>query len=379
MPAQDTSVLMVAGEASGDLHASKVVAKLMERSPGIRVFGIGGERMRASGMELLYHADDFAMMGFAEVIRHIGRFRRALDVLTEESSARGTRLAILVDYPGFNLTLARRLRRSGVRILYYISPQVWAWGERRVARIAELADRLAVILPFEREFYAERGVEAEFVGHPLLEEPEIAAPRGPKISHASPPVLGLLPGSRSQEIDRHLPPMLGAVRILRSRIPELDVRLGLSSAQGGVAALYPEIERLGVRVAPPGSAHDVMKDSTALLVSSGTATLEAACFGTPMVVVYRMAPVSYAIGRLLVRIPHIALVNVVAGEGLVTELIQHSVTPERLAGEIAPLLLDASLSAALSARLLAVRGKLGTPGASRRVAEMAASMLEEGR
>ena len=241
MPAQDTSVLMVAGEASGDLHASKVVAKLMERSPGIRVFGIGGERMRASGMELLYHADDFAMMGFAEVIRHIGRFRRALDVLTEESSARGTRLAILVDYPGFNLTLARRLRRSGVRILYYISPQVWAWGERRVAKIARLADRMAVILPFERRFYRERGVETDFVGHPLLEEPEIAAPREPKTSLGSPPVLGLLPGSRAQEIDRHLPPMLGAARILSERIPGLEVRLGMASVRDDLSAAFPAV------------------------------------------------------------------------------------------------------------------------------------------
>jgi len=377
MSPHDSSVLMVAGEASGDLHASKVIARLAEVAPGVRVFGIGGERMKASGMELVYHADDFAMMGFVEVLRHIGRLRTALDTLTELAVERGVRLAVLVDYPGFNLALARRLKGRGVRVLYYISPQVWAWGERRVSRIARLADRLAVILPFEKRFYGERGVEAEFVGHPLLEEPEIAAPRGPKTSLASPPVLGLLPGSRAQEIERHLPPMLGAAAILRGRIPDLEVSLGLPPGHGAVPGTHPDVDGLGVRVAPPGAAHAVMRDSTALLVSSGTATLEAACFGTPMVVVYRMAPLSYALGRLLVRIPHIALVNVVAGEGLVTELIQRSVTPGRLADAAAPLLLDESRSRELSARLLAVRERLGTPGASRRVAEMASAMLEE--
>ncbi|MCK4408905.1 MAG: lipid-A-disaccharide synthase, partial [Candidatus Eisenbacteria sp.] len=218
------AVLVVAGEASGDLHASKVVARLRELDPALATFGVGGDRMREAGCELVYHSDDFAVVGLVEVLRHIPHLRSAMDRLVALASERDVRLAVLVDYPGFNLMLASRLRRIGVRVLYYVSPQVWAWGEGRVRKMAARVDRLAVVFPFEVEFYRKRGVDVDFVGHPLLEEPALTDPPG-AVSPAG-VVLGLLPGSRKHEIERLLPPMLGAVELLKDEIDGLTVRLG---------------------------------------------------------------------------------------------------------------------------------------------------------
>jgi len=368
------NVLVVAGEASGDLHASKVISRLREMDPGIDVFGVGGDRMRDAGCELVYHSDDFAVVGLVEVLRHVPRLRGAMERLVGLAVERETRLAILVDYPGFNLMLARRLRRIGVRVLYYVSPQVWAWGEGRVRKIAARVDRMAVVLPFEVEFYRRRGVEVEFVGHPLLEEPAVAF--GPADSAPEGTVLGLLPGSRRHEVERLLPLMLGAVEILRTRMGGLTVRLGRA---GGISdeflARHGDPARAGVEVFPPEGVHEVMSDSTALLIASGTATLEAACLGVPMVIVYRLAWLSYVAGRLLVRIPHIGLVNVVAGRKVVPELVQNDVTAARMADEVMPFLSDPALRAETSRRLLEVRRGLGGPGASEKVARMVLEML----
>jgi lipid-A-disaccharide synthase len=378
MSHRSRSLLIIAGEASGDLHASKVVTRLKELAPDIRIFGVGGDRMRTAGMELSYHSSDFAVVGFIEVIRHIPKLKRVMNQLLKMVSRRQTRLALLIDYPGFNLVLARKLRAAGVKVFYYITPQVWAWGERRVRKISERTDRVAVILPFEQQFYAARGVDVDFVGHPLLDEPEITASRVPKTVLPTHPVIGLLPGSRRGEIARHLPPMLGAVRILRQEFGEIDVKLGLAEGMtpedlnvGGSAASH------GVEILAPGSAHDLMADATVLVVSSGTATLESACFGTPMVIVYRTSPLSYAIGRLLVKIPHIGLANVVAGERVVPELVQADLTPERLAASVSAYLKDAELYADTSRRLLEIRGLLGDPGAGDRVARSVLAMMEE--
>jgi lipid-A-disaccharide synthase len=368
------TVLFVAGEASGDLHAAKVVERLRGLSPGVRAFGVGGDRMGAAGCELVYHSDDFALVGLVEVLRHVPRLRRAMDRLVALAAERGTRLAVLVDYPGFNLMLAERLHRKGIRVLYYVSPQVWAWGEGRVRKIAERVDRMAVVFPFEVDFYRRRGVDVEFVGHPLLEEPALAG--WPDARAPATPTLGLLPGRRRHEVERLLPPMLDAVRLLRERVDGLVLRLG--RAHGITEELLRENgdpAGLGVEVLPPGAVHDVMRGSTALLISSGTATLEAACLGVPMVVVYRLAALSYLAGRALVRIPDIGLVNVVAGERVVPELVQGDATGSRMAAEVEPFLTDPALRERTSARLLDVRRRLGEPGASDRVARMVLDMM----
>lgn len=370
------SILMVAGEASGDLHASKVVSRLRMADPSLDIYGVGGERMRSAGMELTHRADEFAVVGLVEVLRHLPRLRGVMAELVSLARSRSTALAILVDYPGFNLVLARRLRDAGTRVLYYISPQVWAWGEGRVRKLAERAERVAVILPFEKRFFEERGVDVTFVGHPLLEEPAIGCFDGRRGPGPARPLLGLLPGSRPHEIERHLPAMLGAAAIVRTELPELEVEI--ACAQGlerrvleRHASRYPGL----ARVLEPGGTHRLMRTATALVVSSGTATLEAACFGTPMVIVYRVSPLSYLVGRMLVRIPHIGLVNVVAGEEVVPELVQGEVTASRVAHEVRRYLIDPDLASQTSARLLETRDRLGTPGASARVARMALSMM----
>lgn len=379
MATEHGSILMVAGETSGDLHGAKVVSHLQELAPKLRVYGVAGDRMVAAGAEPVFRSDDFSMVGFVEIVRHVPRLRRAMDELVRQTERRGTRVAVLIDYPGFNLILARRLRAAGIRVLYYISPQVWAWGEGRVRKIAERVDRMAVILPFEADFYARRGVDVEFVGHPLLEEPWVAGIEGPRTGLGDPLVLGLLPGSRRQEILRHLSVMLRTARSLRRDVPGLHVSVGL--ARGVDAAWVSSIGRAdmdGVTLVPPDGVHGLMSRATALVVASGTATLEAACAGTPMVIMYRTSALSYALARSMVRIPHIGLVNVIAGEEVVPEVIQGDARPEVLAARVRPFLVDGELVARTSRRLIDVRDALGEPGASERVARMALSMAEDG-
>jgi len=376
MIGQDASVLVVAGEASADLHGARVVRSLRELAPGVPAFGVGGDRLADAGMEIVEHADSFSVIGFVEVVRHVPRLKAAMDRLVRLAVDRRTPLALLIDYPGFNLMLAKRLKAAGVRVLYYVSPQVWAWGEGRVRAIAERVDRMAVVFEFEREFYRERGVEVEFVGHPLLEEPRLSRPRAPRPAGEA-PLLGLLPGSRWQEVERHLPAMLGAADALARDVPGLSVALGRAPGIAGEPLdRLLRRARLPVSVEAPEATYDLMLRADALLVSSGTATLEAACAGAPMVVVYRVSPLSYAIARTLVRTRHIGLVNIVAGEEVVPELIQGRVTAARLAEAARPFLTDAELARGVTGRLLAVRGRLGTPGASERVARMALRMID---
>ena len=380
MARREASVLLVAGETSADLHASKVVSRLRELAPSVSVFGVGGDRLGAAGMELSFHARDFSVVGFVEILRHVPRLKAAMDRLVRLAEDRAAPLAILVDYPGFNLLLARRLKKAGVRVLYYVSPQVWAWGEGRVRAIAERVDRMAVVFEFEKEFYRQRGVEVEFVGHPLLEEPLLATPTERSFggSRDRSPVLGLLPGSRTQEVRRHLGVMLEAARLLAVEVPSLSVSVG--RAPGIEPALIDRaVSRAGlpVTVAGPDDAYAVMRSSSALLVSSGTATLEAACVGTPMAVVYRMAPLSYLIARSVVRTRHIGLVNLVAGEEIVPEFVQGKATAPHLAAAVRPYLTDRAAAERVSGRLIGVRAKLGTPGASDRVARMALAMLDD--
>jgi lipid-A-disaccharide synthase len=369
-------VMILAGEASGDLHGAGVVAELKKLSPGCDLYGIGGDKMQAKGMELVFHIRELAVMGFLEVIEHLPLLRSVEKTMTALLKARRPDVVLLVDYPGFNLRFAKFAREAGVKVVYYISPQVWAWNSGRVKKMRKLIDMMLVVFPFELEIYRKQGIPVEFVGHPLLDvlqEPQdrksFCKRYGLKEER---PILGLFPGSRRQELERIFPAMLGAARILQHG-------LGVQVAVGVSPALDSEVVRSFVRGDFPveliqNAAHDLMKNSDVALVTSGTATLETGFYQTPMVVVYRTSLVSYIIGRVLVRIKMIGLVNIVAGEKLVPELIQRKATPENMAAEAWKMLKDEGLRKDLSQKLSVVRQRLGTPGASRRVAEKIVAM-----
>jgi lipid-A-disaccharide synthase len=357
-------VLIVAGEASGDAHAAKV-ARLL-RQQGARIVAVGGTQLQDAGAELVAHIDELAVLGFVEVLRRLPRFvalKRRLETLLRSGRFD---LFLPVDFPDLNLRLAAVARRAGVPVLYYIGPQVWAWRAGRLRRLRERVDHVALVLPFEKPLYDRAGVPATFVGHPLLDDAATAA--------AAPDVdLALFPGSRIQEVERHLPLLLDAVARLLERRPQLRFRV--SAAPTAPAAwMTAQLGARGVAAAAVLSAapaREIMPRARVLLVASGTATLEAALANRPFAVLYRTGRVNFAVARALVRVPYIALANLVAGEGVVREFVQAAATPAALAAEVETLLDDAAERRRIETGLARVRERLGGPGASARVAALA--------
>jgi lipid-A-disaccharide synthase len=371
------TIFLSAGEPSGDLHGAALARALRRRIPGVRLVGLGGARMAAEGVELLAGLDELSVMGFAEVLKHLPFFLRLRRRVFEALLSERVELVIPIDYPGFNLRLARHARESGVPVLYYIAPQVWAWHASRARDLARDADQVAVILPFEEEFLRAAGANASFVGHPLLDVPPPAGPRDAWLSgiglDPARPVLALFPGSRAQEVGRHLELFCATADEVVRRQPEVQPVIGAApdlgrSLFGGAAWPLADDPRA------------LLHHATAALVKSGTTTLEAALARTPFVVVYRMNPLSYRIAQRLVKVPHIALANLVAGERLAPELIQDAAQPSRLADELLPLLDESSpRHAAMLAGFERMRVKLGEGGAAERVAEAAAGLLPQRR
>ncbi|HTR98376.1 MAG TPA: lipid-A-disaccharide synthase [Bacteroidota bacterium] len=363
-------VLMVAGEPSGELHGSAVVRALRRLAPGAEIAGVGGSRMRAEGMEVIHDCADLAFMGFAEVVRNLGTIRRLRLELVAELERRRPDVAVLIDYPGFNLRFAAEARARGVPVLYYISPQVWAWHRGRVKKMRALVNRMMVVFPFEVPIYREAGIDVEFVGHPLVEHIGTTATRAEFFRRwnldPDRPLLGLFPGSRRQEIERILPVMLRSADALRAG-RALQVAIGVAPSLGR-EFIVPYTRGHAPAVLVEEGTYDLMAYAGAAVVTSGTATLETGWFGTPMAVVYRTSPLTYAIGRMLVDVTSIGLVNIVAGRQVVPELIQGNMTPEKIAAAVGPLLDDSALAARMRDALAVVRAKLGGPGASERVA-----------
>lgn len=378
------SILIVAGEASGDLHGSRLAVELKRLKPDCHLRGIGGPKMEAAGVQLLYSLRDFAFLGFSEVLKHLPFIRQAFKRLNHLFLEDRPDLLILIDYPGFNLKLAKMAKKRSIPVLYYISPQVWAWHPRRAHAIARRVNRLAVVLPFEADFYRRKtGVRAHFVGHPLLEvvRSQLSKDSFCRQSGLDPsrPVLGLLPGSRAQEIARLLPIMLEAGRIIRRRMPDLQMAVGAVSTVE--RSFYQDILRDhgDGAVLLRDQTYDLMGHAQLLLVASGTATLESAILGTPMIILYRISFISWLLALLLVKVRHIGLVNLVAGERIVPELVQYRATAPRVAREASRLLKNGHRRRQMADRLAQIRCSLGEMGASRRTAELALSLIAHGR
>ena len=371
-------ILLSAGEPSGDLHGAGVARALRDRWPNADLYGLGGPRMEAEGVRLIAHVDHVAVMGFAEVVGRLPFFTRLLRQTRRSLAKEPPDLVIPIDYPGFNLRLARAARRHGIPVLYYIAPQVWAWHRSRIHDLARVANRLAVILPFEAELFREAGADAHFVGHPLLERAGPVLDRrtfGARYGIAPyEKILALFPGSRRQEVERHLAVFGEAAEQVGRRMP--GVRPVIAASGAVERASY---EGAGFPLTDDG--WELLHHADAAIVKSGTGTLEAALTATPLVVAYRMHPLSYVLARRLVRVDHVGLVNLVAGRRVVPELIQTEATPERLADAVLPLLDGDSPERREALEALArVRSALTAgegPGTAARVATLAAELLDD--
>jgi lipid-A-disaccharide synthase len=370
-------LLVSSGEASGELYAAELVRHVRGLTGSLEVIGLGGDRLAAEGAMLVAHVRELAVVGLLEVVSHLPRLRRVLASLLQEVERRPPDLAVLIDYPDFNLRLARELRRRGVRVAYYVSPQIWAWRRGRIRTIRETAEKMLVIFPFEEALYREAGVPVSFVGHPLVDlvrpAPDPAAFVREIGLDPARPVVAVLPGSRPKEVRHILPGLAGAIEILAGRHPGLQFVVAQAPALD--ESLYAEVaSRPDVRLVR-GRAHEALSAASVGLVASGTATVEAAILGTPMVVVYRLSPLTYALGKPLVQVPHYAMANLIAGRRIVPELVQADFTPVRVAHEAGALLSDAVLRERTRADLAEVRRRLGEPGASARAAAEIAALL----
>jgi len=370
-------VMIIAGEASGDLHGAKLVQAMRKREPSLFFCGIGSLALKRAGVRVLVDASELSVVGITEAIAKIPILLKGIGIAKKLLKSLRPDLLILIDFPDFNLHVAATAKKLGIPVLYYISPQIWAWRRSRVNKIRKLVDHVAVILPFEEAFYKTCGIPVTFVGHPLLDLDLSGA--GTVTGNGEPDrlVIGLLPGSRDKEITRHLPLMMDASRILSERFNDIQfiVSHAPSVKRNHIEAIiqdYPGNADFNVIDDPVGN---IFRQCKLVVAASGTVTLEAAISGTPLVIVYKVSPISYWLGKILIRVKHIGLANLIAGREVVPELLQKAASSKNIADTVSKMLSDEAGLTRLKNDLYGIKAALGSPGASDRVADIALSML----
>lgn len=367
---------VITGEASGDQHAAAVVAELKRLDPTLSAFGIGGERLAGEGVRILQDVRDLAVVGLFNVLGRLPMYLRVFRRTWAEIRRQAPDAVLLVDFPGFNLRMARRCKQAGLRVIFFISPQVWAWRQSRIRQIAKYVDHTIVIFPFEKAFYQRHGVPVTYVGHPLVEQLESLVPSPEKIP-GDPIRVALLPGSRDHEIALLLPPMIGAVKLLQAeRRLSPFILLAPTIERQQIESILRRAE-VEIPIVESDSKRPLAEADLAI-ISSGTATLEAAILGVPVVVVYRLSRASYVLARHLVRLESFSLVNIVAAKPIVPELLQDQVNPVAIAEAARGILLPENYRR-IRAELLEVRRKLGDRGASQRAARKILTLVSGDR
>lgn len=377
-------IMIVAGEASGDMHGARLIAALKEQAPEAQICGIGGPELTRQGVEILYDSSQLAVVGIVEVISHLSFIREALRTLENRLKEQQPDLLILIDYPDFNLIMAKKAKRLGIPVFYYISPQVWAWRSGRVKTIKRLVDRMAVILPFEQEFYRKHGMTVDFVGHPLMDSVRTTRTREDFLQTLGiapeSTVIGILPGSRKREIAGMLPIFLEAAKRMKDQLVKPVFLLPLAPTLCEEDLLANGLAEAGVEVQViREDRYDLMGACGAVMAASGTVSLELAILNVPMVISYRVSPLTYFLGRRLIKVQYASLVNLVAGREVVPELLQDDADPEKIADATIRLVANRTERTQHLAGLAEVREKLGGAGASAKAAKLALATIRKNK
>lgn len=373
-------MLIIAGEVSGDMHGAALIKQIKKLDQGIKFFGLGGNLMKNEGVYLLYHINQLAFLGFVEVIKHIPFVKQVQAELIDLVRGRNIDTAVLIDYPGFNLDIAKKLKKLNVKIIYYISPQIWAWGSNRINKIKELVDKMIVVFPFEKQIYDDAGVDVEYVGHPLMEilrdykftdKPELF-----RENELDPnkEILLVMPGSRKQEVEKIFPPSIKAAEKIAQ---EFNMQVVVNvSPNIGERFLLKTTNKRNFKVVR-GYTYDLMKHSKFGIIKSGTSTLEAAVFQLPMVIVYSTSWPTYFIGRSLIKVDSIGMANIILGEKVVPELVQHHASQKAIYEQSKEILSDQTRYNSIREKLGEIKEKLGKSGASEKAAQIIFKMMDD--